>query len=150
MVDNMVILIPFTVGSLSEARGGGMIQQLEILLKSFQKSPKEMTKSIIPIVTKVNPEDKHLNIETIRHDLEEVMSKNLELYLSQLQSSNSDGDKTQNNPEKAIEVTEEDFNQYDKERTRMNVNPAKRKIIREYLERKYFFEQFFISSKISK
>ena len=24
----------------------------------------------------------------------------------------------------------------------MNVNPAKRKIIREYYERKYFFEQF--------
>ena len=26
MVDNMVILIPFTMGSLNESRGGGMIQ----------------------------------------------------------------------------------------------------------------------------
>ena len=62
VVENMVILIPFTVESLSVARGAVLNEQLEILLNSFKHSPKKMVKSIIPIVTKVNPEDKELNI----------------------------------------------------------------------------------------
>ena len=36
-----------------------------------------MTNSIIPIVTKVDPEDPYLNIETIRNDLCDIMTENL-------------------------------------------------------------------------
>ena len=57
-----------------------------------------MIKSIIPIVTKVNPEDENLNIEGIRRDLEEIMNKNLELYLIELQVSNSEGTNDKNEP----------------------------------------------------
>ena len=57
-----------------------------------------MIKSIIPIVTKVNPEDENLNIEGIRRDLEEIMNKNLDLYLIELQVSNSEGTNDKNEP----------------------------------------------------
>ena len=65
-----------------------------------------MTNSIIPIVTKVNPEDDHLNIETIRQDLEEVMSQNLDLYLRELQSLKSEGNVNKSDAEKEIVVTD--------------------------------------------
>ena len=44
--------------------------------------------------------------------------------------------------ERKIEVTDDDFDLYDNENTRMQVDPTKRKIINQYLERKYFLEEF--------
>ena len=69
-----------------------------------------MSNSIIPIVTKVNPEDDHLNIETIRGDLEDIMNENLALYLTELQSSSSKDDKKKrSDPDYEIQITDADF-----------------------------------------
>ena len=50
-IKHLVIMIPFTIESTKIARGGPVVKQLEILMRTFQKSSIEISKSIVPIVT---------------------------------------------------------------------------------------------------
>lgn len=100
VIKNLVILIPFTPESISVSRGGLMIEQLEVLMNTFQKNPCEMSKSIIPVLTKVKPEDTEFDIDNLRNELSQIMSNNLDKYLKELKFI---GEDTQD-----VEITEED------------------------------------------
>ena len=69
-IKNLKILIPITLTSIKVARGGPVTEQLEILMKTFQKNPSEMSKSIIPVLTKVNPKDEEFEFDSVKHDLQ--------------------------------------------------------------------------------
>lgn len=96
-----------------------------------------MTESMLPILTKVDPTDKELDIEAIKDDLEEIMKTNLKKFLNTLQSG----------VDTECHIDDDDFKLYNSPNTRMNVAPEKRKIISEYQEREKFYESF-VSSMI--
>ena len=56
-IDNIVILIPFTQANIKDSRGNGMRDQLEMIVTSFQNNLSEISNSIVPILTKFNPEN---------------------------------------------------------------------------------------------
>jgi hypothetical protein len=93
-VKRLIILIPFTVDTPNIARGGALIDQLEVLLKTFQKSPSRMTESLVPIVTKVKPTDTQFDFDQFKMQVEEIMSANLENYLITLRNENQVADIT--------------------------------------------------------
>ena len=79
-------MIPFSVESIKVARGGPLVDQLEVLFKTFQKNPLEMTKSIVPIVTKVKPtaSEVEFDFDAYKNDVQEVMNEHLKLTLNKL------------------------------------------------------------------
>lgn len=58
-----------------------MRDQLEMIVTSFQNNLSEISNSIVPILTKFNPEKEDEDIDSIWNDLKDVMQTSLEQFL---------------------------------------------------------------------
>ena len=103
-IKNLVILIPFTADSIKISRGGPMIEQLEILMSTFQKSAMDISKSIVPVLTKVKPTDEDFDFDIFQSDLGEIMESNLRNFLIDLENQSDDHER--------VKITEDDIQNY--------------------------------------
>lgn len=62
----LIILVPFVADSIKLARGGAVVDQLEVLMNTFQKDPQELIHSLVPIVTKVKPNDTDFDLDQFK------------------------------------------------------------------------------------
>ena len=134
VIKKLVILIPFTADSIRIARGGPMVEQLEILMRTFQKDSNEVAKSIIPVLTKVKPTADDFDFDLFQSDLEEIMKQNLANHLTEMQNQTENVER--------IKVTEEEIAQYESGENIDQINPEKLTILKEYCDRKQFFDNF--------
>lgn len=104
-------------------------------MRTFQKSSTEISNSIIPVLTKVKPDDPEFDYEVFQSDMTEIMDNNLDLYLKQMQNSAVDS-------EAQSKITEEDIQQFEENKSRDQIEPHKLPILKDYCERKKFFDSF--------
>ena len=71
-------------------------------MRTFQDSSTEISNSIIPVLTKVKPDDPEFDFEVFQSDMTEIMENNLDLYLKEMQNSAVDS-------EAQSKITEEDI-----------------------------------------
>lgn len=48
-IQNLIILIPFPVGALKNARGASIVSQLDVIIQSFEGNLLEISDSVVPI-----------------------------------------------------------------------------------------------------
>ena len=95
-----------------------------------------MTKSIVPIVTKVNPKAEDWDVDTFKGEIQEIMNANLENTLTdlnkQLVELGLEEDK----------IEDEDIENYANSVDLHLISHEKKLLIKEYYERQEFFNKF--------
>lgn len=135
MIENLVILIPFTAESIKVSRGGPVVEQLDILMRTFQRSSLEIVKSIIPVLTKVKPDDDEFDFDMFQSEMLEIMHNDMSNYLNTLQTQLPDSTKQSS-------VSQQDIDLFSLKSNHNQIEPHKIPILKEYCERKLFFEGF--------
>ena len=135
LIENLVILIPFTVDAFKVSRGGPVIKQLEILMRTFQRRSVEISKSVIPILTKVKPNDDEFDFDSFQEDMQQIMAMNLDNYLRDLVNNAANGNSE-------FKITQQDIEIFQRNSDPQDMEPDKFAILQDYIERKEFFESF--------
>ena len=103
-------------------------------MKTFQKNPCEMSKSIIPVLTKVDPTNEDFDFDQVREVLQQIIDVNLSNFLIKLNNPGQDTEQ--------LDITEDDIEKYEENSSLSDnelqkiIEMDKLKSIKEYSERK--------------
>ena len=99
-----------------------------------------MVKSIIPVLTKVDPKDENFDMDGVRDDLRKIMDGSLQRFLNELMYQG------EGNEQLKITIDEIDLYEKNKELSLEEIQEIipleKLKGVKEYCERKQFYECF--------
>ena len=80
IVKNLKIIIPIMHGIEKISRGGPLWEQLEILMNIFKKQMPLMSKSIIPVLTRLVVQDENFYLSEYKEELQSVFDERLQTY----------------------------------------------------------------------
>ena len=76
MAKELKIIIPFTVNSATERRGGELIEQLKVLINMLEKDLTKFCYQVQPIITKVKPDDEEWDIDHFKAEIVSEIFRN--------------------------------------------------------------------------
>lgn len=63
----MKFIIPIPLALINDSRGRGPREQIQVVQRMCSLSLVDMNKSVLPVITKVKPNDENFDLENIKH-----------------------------------------------------------------------------------
>ena len=64
-------IIPIPLAQINDSRGRGPREQIQVVQRMCSLSLEEMNKSILPVITKVKPNDENFDLDNVKHVMNE-------------------------------------------------------------------------------